>query len=106
MKNDRFGRVHTYFGEQLATTFSTENVLAKIEERYNALLPELPGSSPVGPDESEYKADLKVLVDYAETDPRSCWAGSGRPRPLQTARCRPTSAGVSGGSGLRKFGGN
>ena len=42
MKNDK---VRDYFltrmGELLATTFSTENVLAKIQERYDILLPEM-----------------------------------------------------------------
>ncbi len=71
MKNDRFrDEFLTYFGEQLATTYSTQNVLSKIEERYNALLPELPAQfAKWGQTESEYRADLKVLVSYAEDRP-------------------------------------
>lgn len=71
MKNDRFrDEFLTYFGQQLATTYSTKNVLSKIEARYNALLPELPAQfAKWGMTESEYKAEIKVLVSYAEDRP-------------------------------------
>lgn len=71
MKNDTIReRFLTYFGEQMATTFTTQNVMAKIEARYeviDALLPEY--LSKLGMTESEYSKALKKFATYAETRP-------------------------------------
>lgn len=63
-------RFLTYFGEQLATTFSTEAVMAKFEARYDlidGLLPEY--LTKLGMSQDKYNKQLKELVDYAQTRP-------------------------------------
>ena len=63
-------RFLTYFGQQLATTFSTEAVMAKLEARYDlidGLLPEY--LAKLGVSEEKYNKQLKELVDYAQTRP-------------------------------------
>ncbi|MBQ8506507.1 MAG: lamin tail domain-containing protein [Clostridia bacterium] len=71
MLNDRFrDEFLTYFGEQLATTFSTRSVMAKIEARYDlidGLLPEY--LQKLGMSQEKYNKQLKKFVDYAETRP-------------------------------------
>lgn len=71
MKNDRFrDEFLTYFGAQLATTYSTKNVLSLIEARYNELLPELPAQfAKWDMSESTYKANLQKIVSYAKDRP-------------------------------------
>ena len=59
-----------YFGEQLATTFSTEAVMAKLEARYDlidGLLPEY--LAKLGMSQEKYNKQLKEIVDYAQTRP-------------------------------------
>ena len=71
MLNDRFrDEFLTYFGEQLATTFSTESVMLMIEERYDlidGLLPQY--LEKLGSTEEKYNRQLKELVDYAISRP-------------------------------------
>ncbi len=71
MKNDRFrDEFLTYFGQQLATTYSTENVYAMIKARYEALLPELPAQfARWGMKESTYAKYLKEFANYSKTRP-------------------------------------
>ena len=71
MKNDRFrDEFLTYFGEQLATTFSSQNVVSLIKQRYNELLPELPMQfNKWGMTMDEYNKEVKIIVDYAESRP-------------------------------------
>ena len=71
MKNDRFrDEFLTYFGEQLATTFSTQSIMRKIEERYDlidGLLPEY--LEKLGMSTEKYNQQLKKFVEYAESRP-------------------------------------
>ena len=71
MKNDAIReRFLTYFGQQLATTFSTEAVMAKIEARYDlidGLLPQY--LAKLGMTANKYNKQLKELVEYAQTRP-------------------------------------
>lgn len=63
-------RFLTYFGQQLATTFSTEAVMAKLEARYDlidGLLPEY--LAKLGMSQEKYNKQLKEIVDYAQTRP-------------------------------------
>lgn len=63
-------RFLTYFGQQLATTFSTEAVMAKFEARYeliDGLLPDY--LEKLGVSQDRYNKQLKELVDYAQTRP-------------------------------------
>ena len=71
MKNDTIrDRFLTYFGQQLATTFSSESVMAKIRERYeliDGLLPDY--LQKLGVTEAQYAKQLKKFASYAETRP-------------------------------------
>lgn len=71
MKNPIFrDQFLSYFGEQMATTFSTENLLELIDERYarmEALLPEYLKSINMG--EENYRQQLEKLREYARTRP-------------------------------------
>ncbi len=71
MKNDTIrDRFLTYFGQQLATTFSSESVMAKIRERYeliDGLLPDY--LQKLGITEAQYAKQLKKFASYAETRP-------------------------------------
>ena len=71
MKNDTIReRFLTYFGEQMATTFSTEAVMAKFEARYDLIdgfLPEY--LTKLGISEEKYNSQLREIVEYAETRP-------------------------------------
>ena len=71
MKNDTFrDQFLTYFGQKLATDFSTENILAMFEARYYELKPELPAQlARWGETESSYQAALKELIDYVKQRP-------------------------------------
>ena len=71
MKNDTFrDQFLTYLGQQMATTYSTESMLARFEERYNALKPILADQlSRWNQTESEYNAALKKLINYAKKRP-------------------------------------
>lgn len=71
MKNDRFrDEFFTYFGQQLASTFSTASIMAKIEARYDLIDGLLPAYlSKINLSTNNYKTNLKKLVEYAETRP-------------------------------------
>ena len=71
MKNDAIReRFLTYFGEQLATTFSTEAVMAKFEARYDLIDGFLPAYlTKLGMSEEKYNSQLREVVEYAETRP-------------------------------------
>ena len=63
-------RFLTYFGQQLATTFSTEAVMAKFEARYDLIDGLLPDYlAKLGMSQEAYNKQLKELVDYAQTRP-------------------------------------
>ena len=60
----------TYMGEQLATTFSTKNVLAMFEERYTILDPLLDDQlERWNSTRKKYNSELKKLISYAEERP-------------------------------------
>ena len=71
MKNDRFREEFiTYFGEKLATDFSTRSMMKRIEAKYDlidGLLPEY--LEKLGMSQEKYNKQLKKLVDYAESRP-------------------------------------
>lgn len=71
MMNDTIrDRFLTYFGQQMATTFSTEAVIAKIEARYDLIDGLLPDYlAKLGMSENSYNKHLKEFVDYAQTRP-------------------------------------
>ena len=71
MKNSTFrDRFLTYFGEKLATTYSTENMHALFQQRYQELLPELPRQfEKWGETQSTYNKELKFIMDYASSRP-------------------------------------
>ncbi len=71
MKNPVFREQFlTYFGEQLATTLSTENVMARIQERYDALQPLLPAYlEKIGKTMNNYNSAMKDLAEYAQSRP-------------------------------------
>ena len=71
MKNPIFrDQFLTYMGEQLATTFSTENVLAKITERYEALQPLLPPYlKKIGKTMDNYNKEVSAMANYAKSRP-------------------------------------
>ena len=71
MQNPRFkDEFLTYMGEQMATTFSTKNVLARIEERYEILRPLLTDQlarwnlSP-----NQFNVAMNVFINYAKDRP-------------------------------------
>ncbi len=72
MKNPTFREEFlTYMGEQMATTFTTENVIAKFEERYEKLKPLLPQYlEKLNMTEKQYNRELSTLVSYAKTRPK------------------------------------
>ena len=56
--------------EQLATTFSTENVLARMQERYQILDPLLDDQfAKWGQSRSNYESAMKVMIQYAQQRP-------------------------------------
>lgn len=71
MKNPQFrDEFLTYMGEQLATTFSTKNVLAMFEERYTILDPLLDDQlERWNSTRKKYNSELKKLISYAEERP-------------------------------------
>ena len=71
MKNAQFrDEFLTYFGQQLATTFSTENVLARMQERYQILDPLLDDQfAKWGQSRSNYESAMKVMIQYAQQRP-------------------------------------
>ncbi len=71
MKNDRFrDEFLTYFGEKLATDFSTENILAMFEARYQELLPELPAQvARWGGTMSAYQSAMNDMIKYVKQRP-------------------------------------
>ena len=71
MKNDRFRDMFlTYMGEQMATTFSSEHVLALFEERYHELEPLLPMQLEMwNESQSTYQSELSFLKNYAAQRP-------------------------------------
>lgn len=71
MKNPRFREEFlTYFGEQMATTFTTAHVMELIQTRHQELLPEMERQAERwGPDAQTYSVEMAKLVDYAKTRP-------------------------------------
>lgn len=71
MKNPQFrDEFLTYMGQQMATTFSTQNVVSKIQERYMILQPLLDDQLARWEISREkYEKELKFLVNYAEERP-------------------------------------
>lgn len=60
----------THFGEQLATTFTAENMNARFEARYNVLKTILPDHwERWGGSQEKYEGNLKKLVSYAKNRP-------------------------------------
>lgn len=72
MKNPRFREEFlTYFGQQLATTFSTRHIAQLAAERSAILEPELPmQAAKWGPDLSTYNAQMKSFLKYAKERPK------------------------------------
>ena len=72
MKNPRFKEEFlTYFAGQMATTFTTENVVSLIMERHEQLLPEMSRQADKwGPSASKYTSEMEAFVDYAEKRPK------------------------------------
>ncbi len=71
MKNDTIrDRFLTYFGQQLATTFSSANVISLMQERFELIEGLLPGYlEQIGSTETTYANELKIFAAYAETRP-------------------------------------
>ena len=71
MKNPRFrDEFLTYFGEQLATTYSTANILSLVDARVKLLEPEMPMQSKKwGPSDSTWRSELRRFTRYAEDRP-------------------------------------
>ena len=71
MKNPTFrDQFLTRFGQQLATTFSTESMLARFEERYNVLKTILPDHhARWDTSQTKYENELRKLVSYANSRP-------------------------------------
>ena len=71
MKNPRFrDEFLTHMGKEMATTFTTENVLARFNERLEVLEPLLPEQlERWGQTQKQYQQELKKLVNYAQTRP-------------------------------------
>lgn len=71
MKNPQFrDEFLTYMGQEMATTFSTENVIRLIRERYEILKPLLPEQlERWGQTQESYQEELQFMIDYAETRP-------------------------------------
>ena len=71
MKNPRFrDEFLTYMGEQMATTFTTENVLRLFQERYAILEPLLPDQfERWGQTPKQYQSELNELIQYAQERP-------------------------------------
>ncbi len=71
MKNPQFkDEFLTYMGQEMATTFSTENVISMIYERYEILAPLLPEQlERWGQTASDYQEELEEMIDYAKTRP-------------------------------------
>ena len=71
MKNDTFrDRFLTYFGQQLATNMTTENILSMFQQRYNLLMTILPEHFERWDwKDGQYESALKVLINYAQTRP-------------------------------------
>ena len=60
----------TMMGEYLADRFSTEHVLELIEERYQALLPEMPAhQTRWGLTMEKWEKEMEALREYARTRP-------------------------------------
>jgi len=72
MKNPTFrDKFLTRFGQQLATTFASKNVLKRFEDRYDLLKTILPDHRERWNDvsESKYNRELKKVIDYAKERP-------------------------------------
>ena len=71
MKNPTFrDQFLTRFGQQLATTFSSQSMLARFEERYNVLKTILPDHhARWGTTQTKYENELRKLVSYANSRP-------------------------------------
>ncbi|MBR6767238.1 MAG: lamin tail domain-containing protein [Clostridia bacterium] len=72
MKNPTFrDKFLTRFGQQLATTFTPANMLARFEERYDLLKTILPDHRERWNDVSEnkYNRELKKVIEYAKERP-------------------------------------
>lgn len=71
MKNPTFrDQFLTYFGQQLATTFSQSSMLQRFEDRYNILKTILPDHHERwGTSENKYNRELKKVISYAKERP-------------------------------------
>lgn len=71
MKNATFvDRFLTYLGEQMATTYSYENIKRMTEEFYNAIAPLMPEHyARWGFTESKHKSEIKEFLRYGEKRP-------------------------------------
>lgn len=71
MKNPRFrDEFLTYMGEQMATTFTAENLLNLFQERYAILEPLMPAQlTRWGQTMEQYQKEMKTLIDYAKERP-------------------------------------
>ena len=71
MKNPRFrDEFLTYMGEQMATTFTAENLLNLFQERYTILEPLMPAQlTRWGQTMEQYQKEMKMLIDYAKERP-------------------------------------
>ena len=71
MRNPTFrDRFLTHFGQQLATSFSSESVLARFEARYNILKTILPDHwARWNESEASYNRELSKLISYAKSRP-------------------------------------
>ena len=71
MKNPRFrDEFLTYMGQQMATTFSTENVVRLIRERYEVLEPLMDEQlNRWSTSRDQYEREIASLINYAEERP-------------------------------------
>ena len=66
-----YDRFLTFMGEKLATDWTSGNIEAKIRERYEALLPEMPRQlERWGQSHDTFERRMAEFVDYARTRPR------------------------------------
>ncbi len=71
MKNARFAdQFLTYLGQQMATTYSAEHIIAMAEEFYNTIAPIMPEHYARWDfTESEHKAEIRRFTKYAQRRP-------------------------------------
>ena len=71
MKNERFrSQFLTYLGDQMATTFTSENILNMVQEFLDKLTPIMPDQlERWGPSEEEFRSAMKKFTDYIKSRP-------------------------------------